>query len=408
MSLRSVNLGSFSPGVNNRVGPTQLRTVLSDNRTATYLYAADNVDLSDMGRARRRRGFTRSNAAAGCHSLWSDDRGAYGVMAGNLVALEPSPTGLTPTVLRGDMPLRYTSFARAPDGNVYWSNGIDIGRIADGVAGPLVTASPAAVPSVTLIAGALPPGRYQFAFTVLGTAGESASTTPVAVTLPAAGGIQLGAMQAGTQVYMTGPNGSVFNRTDGSTAIVALANNGAPCPTLLLAEMPAGQIVREHLGSLLSAAGAVLYISEPYYYGLCNPSRGFIPFPAPITVVEPCETGVFVCADKTYWLPGALDATKPEVVAPYGGLLGSGGSNPTTEQVYWQSPRGLVLGSPTGKVSAVQDEVLSFGASPNGASLYREVDGQSHFVTSRFAALPAVLAAQHYLTAETTRKENTP
>ena len=71
------------------------------------------------------------------------------------------------------------------------------------------------------------------------------------------------------------------------------------------------------------ARGRWLYVSEPYRYGLYNARRGFIPFPSEITVVQPCEDGVYVCADKTYWLPGDPLATTPVVLLPYGALLGS-------------------------------------------------------------------------------------
>jgi len=119
--------------------------------------------------------------------------------------------------------------------------------------------------------------------------------------------------------------------------------------------------------------------------------------------VEPCETGVFVCADKTYWLAGGLLDTAPAVVLPYGGLPRSGGSVLTpdgqgTQQAFWLSPRGLVIGTPDGAAANVQEHALKFGNARAGATLFREQDGAHHIIAARqeaarpFAATDASLS----------------
>lgn len=388
--MRTVKLGSFAPGVNNRLAPTQLSRTLPDRSKATYLSAGDNVDLMARGIVRRRRGYALATAGAAAHSVWGDETEGYCAIANDLLHLEPTGSGLVPTsVLSGLPELAPISYTRMPDGDVVWSNAQRIGRLRGTSALLLATPRPVVAPSVSAIAGSLPPGRYQLAFTELGPLGESGSTPPVAITLPANGGLRIAGLGANTMIYMTGPNGSVFNGTfaDGGD-IVALSNNGPVLRSLLLADMPSGSCVRHYKGSLLVAAGTALLISEPYYYGLYSPSKGYIPFPAPITVVEPCEGGVFVCADKTYWLAGGLLDTAPVVVLPYGGLQGSGGSVPTpdgqgTQQAFWLSPRGLVIGTPDGSAANVQEHALKFGKARAGATLFREQDGAHHIVAAR-------------------------
>lgn len=412
MPTRTVNLGSFAPGVNNRLPPTQLARTLPDRSKATFLSAGENIDLTGRDSIKRRRGITLELSGAAAHSVWGDETEGYCAIGNDLLHLEPSDAGLTPTSVLSDLPeLATISYERMPDGDVVWSNGQRIGRLRGASALPLATARPAVVPTVSAIAGSLPAGRYQLAFTELGPLGESGSTPPVALTLPENGGLRIAGLGASTMVYMTGPNGSVFNGTfaDGGD-IVALANNGPVLRSLLLADMPAGSTVRHYKGSLLVAAGSALLISEPYYYGLYSPSKGYIPFPAPITVVQPCETGVFVCADRTYWLAGGLLDTAPAVVLPYGGLQGSSGAVRTpdgqgTQQAFWLSPRGLVIGTPDGSATNVQESALKFGKARAGATLFREQDGANHILCARQEPARPVGAAQASFAVETIVKE---
>ncbi|NDZ11488.1 hypothetical protein C7T35_01420 [Variovorax sp. WS11] len=414
MALSTGKLGSMSPGVNNRLEPTQLGRTLPDRSKATYLYAGENIDITGRGYLKRRRGFTLAQSGTAAHSVWGDETEGYLAIGNDLLHLQPDGDDLVPTSVLDDLPeLAAISYVRMPDGDVIWSNARRIGRLRGASALPLATPRPSVSPSVSLIAGALPPGRYQLAFTEVGALGESGSTVPVAVEVPENGGIRVTGLGAGTLVYMTGPNGSVFNATFTDAGdIVTLANNGPTLRSLLLADMPAGQVLRHYKGSLLVAAGRLLCFSEPYYYGLFNPSKGYIPFPAPITVVEPCESGVFVCADRTYWLAGGLLDTSPVAVLPYGGLQGSGGSVRTADgadavtQAFWLSPRGLVIGTPSGNASNVQEHALKFGAARAGATLFREQDGAHHILAARQeAARPAAAAADAFFPVETIVKD---
>ncbi|BEP34342.1 hypothetical protein GmRootV59_13160 [Variovorax sp. V59] len=389
--VRAVKLGSMAPGLNNRLPPTQLARTLPDRSKATFLYAGENIDITGRGYLKRREGFAAERRAPATHSVWGDETEGYCAAGNDLLHLVPTESGLAASVVLSGLPeLQPISYARMPDGDVIWSNGFDIGRLRGASALLLGTLRPAVAPGAALTTGALAKGRYQVAFTELGPLGESGSTVPVVVDVPAdGGGIALSGQGPDTQVYVTGPNGSIFNRIDTDGDIVSLANTGAPLADLMMADMPPGSIVRHYKGSLLVANGPYLFFSEPYYYALYKPSKGYIPFPAPITVVEPCETGVFVCADRAYWLAGALLDTQPAVVQPYGGLPGSGGSMRTsdgdqaTTMAFWLSPRGLVIGTPNGAAANVQESALKFGAASAGATLFREQDGANHILAAR-------------------------
>jgi len=367
-------------GLNNRLPLTQMQVSLGRGATAEWLRVAENIDLTQSGFIRSRQGFALAEPG-GWHSLWSDHLDAYGVCDRDLVHIDHRTRARTVAV--PGVGQDRVIFARLPDGMVYWTNGSRIGRLSGAVARQAVTPAPNPVPVVAVTAGGLPPGRYQVCFTALGLDGESASTEPRQVMLPNGGGLAFSGLSAGTLIYATGPDGEVFNEIAPGD-FLSLGNTGAPCDTFMRAPMPAGQALAHYRGSLLVARGKWLYISEPYRYGLFDAGRGFIPFPADISVVQPCEDGIYVCADKTYWLPGDPLATTPVVLLPYGALPGSATFDAKEQTAYWQGEQGAVVAKPGGALSVPQNEALEFSAAATGFTWVREQAGDKHLITSRF------------------------
>jgi hypothetical protein len=376
---RDVAMGHIM-GLNNRLPITRMESVLPNRATATWLRVASNIDLTADGFIRRRRGYSRALAGQ-WHSLWADELNAYGVRNGDLVHIDHRSLAVTTVV--SEVGSGAVSYARLPDGMVYWTNARRIGRLDNGSARELVTPVPNPVPEAFPIAGGLPPGRYQVCFTRLGVDGESASSEPQDVDLAVDGGIGFAGLTADTHIYATGPDGEVFNEIAHGDYL-SLGNSGVSCDTFMHAAMPPGQALAHYRGSLLVASGQWLYISEPYRYGLHNARRGFIPFPAQISIVQPCEDGVYVCADKTYWLPGDPLATQPMVVLPYGALPGSAAFSEREQAAYWQSERGAVIAKPGGLVEAPQDDALIFQPAESGFTWLREQHGDTHLITTRF------------------------
>lgn len=406
--VRTVKLGSLAPGLNNRLEPSRLQLRLPDRSQATYLYGADNVDITSNGFLKRRRGQSLASAGA-AHSLWSDQQGAFGVVDGVLAKLSGDGAGLTREAIRQGLPALPVSYSRGADGDVYWTNSVEVRRIAVGGDRPIATAPLALVSDPVLVGGALPAGRYLVALTVSGPDGESPATTPVAVEVDGDQGIAFSGLPAGLAVnlFATGANGEILSHqassSTGTVTMLTLRLNGRTCDTLNRELMPAGSIVRHYNGRMLVASGNTLFLSDPYRYGLYDPSVGYIPFPAAVSVVEPMAAGVYIVADKTYWIGDLLADALQEKLA-YGGTPGTSGRSPDGTQAFWQSPRGLVLGDADGNVSNVQEHALKFSAARSGASLYREQDGMTHIVSTRYGAEPSVAAATSYMEAEIVRK----
>ena len=399
------SLGPFALGVDNRKADHAL-TQRVGNGSIDLLRSATNVDITAEGRVRRRAGRTAVLPGSNVHSLWSDDRAAFFVDGAGLFSLDAA---MSTAMLRGDLaPGQPISFCEAGGAYFYTGAGL-LGMVRDGKRLDF-TPPLAATPSLEPTAGALPPGRYQLCFTNSGSAGESAATLPQTIVLDAPGGISIAAPVSAytTLVYMTGPDGEVLGRVGpihGTLDIVAPPALGARCPTLLLEPMPAGSIVRFSNGRLLVAIGNLLCYSEPFALGLFNPAKNFIAFPAPVTLVEPCTNGVFIAADRTYWVDGEITQATLQPKLPYGAVPHSSARHMRRPEVaYWVGDKGLVMGTSDGAVQVMQEAQLALSGGAAGAALVRESEGMQHVVTAVRDPMAVTGACSSYFDAEIIRK----
>ncbi len=404
MPERSVSVGPFL-GLNNKRLPTELGAGTREAPDARYLYGADNVDLTARGGLKRRPGFALQTAGD-AHSLWSDEQGAFAVVDGTLCAVAESGSGIATAPLRSGLPDAPVSYARAGNGVVYWSNALELRCIVQGADLP-ISAAPALAPTVTASAGgALPAGLYIVAFTWPGPQGESAPTHAVQIEVPAGGRLDF-ADTAGATVWLSGPNGDHVSSCGVVTAVEVLSQGGRISRTLNTAPMPAGHLVRMHQGSLVVAHENVVFVSVPYANGIYEPARGYIVLPAKVTVMESVGTGMFICADKTYWISTFFADAGLQERLPFGGLLGSGVCQRHEDETkaYWQTPVGLAVGDATGAVQLLQRDALRLPPAAYGSTLYRMRDGRSSVVTSRSGVQPNQAAALAWADAEVIRKE---
>jgi hypothetical protein len=408
------NIGPFPLGVNNRRQDHDLE-VRADRSKTDLLRQAVNVDLDASGKLRRRKGYALALAATTPHSLWGDDKVGFFVSGQELHQVTDAPNGLQARLVRADLtPGREATYCEA-GGTYYYTNGEVLGMVRDGLQVDF-TPEPGLIPSLAPIAGALPKGRYQVCITHYGPSGESAATAPQVLDLPAGGGIRIGPIAPPPpgcvlRLYMTAADGEVLNRATvdvvgGYAEVVTMPDLGARCQTHMLAPMPPGSIVRFHGGRLFMAVGNVLVYSEPFMPGLWRPSKNYIPFPAPITMVEPCGGGIYVAADKTYWFAGEITQAAQAEVLPYGAVPYSGGNDTTKDSnaCFWISERGLVRADGAGGVRNVQEGQLALAGGAAGATLLREQEGQTHIVTAVRDPMQSRAASGGFFEAEIIRK----
>lgn len=412
-STRLVPLGPFVSGVDNRL-PAHAMEDPDPRSIRPLLRSAVNVSVTNAGTLKRRPGTSRLLTGTDCHSLFSSDgRSGYYVDGNDLIHLDGPAAALRKTVVRSDMAAgRPVSFCAHPDGSVLYSNGVIIGRLV-GVDAVPMNAPAVAPPAITVVpsVGSLDPGRYQIAFALRDESGQlGPASTPVTVQVEQNGAIDIGVRVAplGYELvtYMTAANGSTLLEIGvGSAArrVATLPNFGARCFTLLKAGLPPGSIIRHHYGRTLVASGAVLFYSD-VYSPLMTPSEGYVLFPAPVTMVQPCVNGVFVAADQTYWLPGDIATSEMVTVLPYGAVPGTGADVPNATACWWYSPRGVVVGRQDGSVENVQEGRVAVPKAVSGAGLFVERDGLKQMVVPTFGPSPSRMSAQSWMDAEVIRK----
>lgn len=158
-------------------------------------------------------------------------------------------------------------------------------------------------------------------------------------------------------------------------------------------------------GRLIVASGNILYYSELFAPTLHNPAKSYIPFAENITMIRPCDGGIYVSADETYWIAGDLASGAINTVLPYKAVFGTDSEVPNSNNVWWMSERGMVVGAPGGEVENVQEKFVAVDAATAGASLYREHDGMRQMLSSLFGTQTNVMAASSYMEFEVIRKE---
>lgn len=403
--MNTTPLGPFV-GINNRAPAHQLQLVERGRKTGDYLRNAVNVDLTSSGTIQRRPGVSKEVSGSDAHSLWSKGGEGYFV-DGDTLFRYPNTV-----VKSGLVPGLRVSYDKDALGRVLWSNGVVIEAIKDGVSSPLVPPSPNPTPVVTAhVGGGLPAGVYQVAIAAVADGIESAPTYPQQVSVFDGGRIEVSGLSGAVRVYVSAHNGSalflVSETTAPSVTVSMPAYTGNPTLNSVgFLPLPPGHIVRVFNGRTLVASGETLFVSEPYS-GLYNPMRGFIPLPERITICEPCDDGVYIVAEQTYWLAGKnpLEAELAPIL-PYGATEGTGGQNPDNETVFWFSKRGMVAGAAGGKVSNLQENTVAVDPAIVGAMGYREQNGLRQLVASVFGTQSTQAAASSFADAEVIRKES--
>lgn len=390
-------------GINNRLPDNQLSYTERGVKLGNFVRNAVNVDFTERGSVQRRQGVAQVQAGGECHSLWSSGDDGFYVDNGTLYRFPR-------TALATGLPNRRVSFTVAGD-KIVWTDGVTINQIIGNDNLPLTQPEPNPLPIVTTEAtGSLVRGSYLVSFVAVGASGQSAPTWPLQIDVPANGRILITGITGAVRIFLSGPNGQelFFYATAVGAVDIPLPAEGAMLTTLHYRPMPPGDIVRYHKGRLLVASGNTLFYSQPYATGLYDPTRGYIPFPEPITMVAPVQSGVFVSTDKTYFLAGD-DIEKSEVIErlPFAAVFGTDTRSEHDESVWWYSEHGTVQGTPEGEVEVVNFRNVVPTQAQSGASLYREQDGMRQIISSLTSGDFSRAAASSFIDAEVIRKERT-
>lgn len=377
--MKSSAMGPFA-GINNR----RQDYALFDKDRGFFLRTAENVDLTADGSLVVRREPELIQAMSAPHSLFK----RLMVRSGSLYAVTlPSYAETFKRLLASNAPMSYAEI----NGSTYFSNGTDSCRIdAGGTVRPWGLPTPSA-PTVTGISGTLFAGKYRarvsYSNSVTGEEGGVSAATSLELT--AAGALRValpGAADGATHVnvYVSPVNGGVETlqatvaASTTSVDITAISANKREAAKRIEAPLPAGARIFEFNGRLCAADGNTLYVGLPYRPGYYLPLSGRIPFPAAISIAVGNQSGIFVAADKTYFIAGGDPASAEAVreVLPYGAVPGTEFAMPDNVVVGWMGAKGFVMATPDGAAKAVAADDVDFTLPARGVSFVLDSNGR--------------------------------
>lgn len=269
---------------------------------------------------------------------------------------------------------------------------------------PTVTDQP--VPIV--VPGSMLAGTYQAAITLVNSSGEEGGTVnPIQVSVSDGGGLLFDPILPAGYTYRlyVGSNSAetLYQQYEGSAAfaVTNLRDDTARLETLNL-RSPVGGDQMAALGSiLLIADGNTLWHTLAMSPHLVDMSKNFFQYPEPISVVLQVDGGVFVCADKTYFLqsPDSGDVVQSKKLE-YGAVPGTGSILPDG-RACWMTQYGLAVGALDGSVTLLSQNNFVPEMAQYGASGVIDHNGNQMVVTTmRGQKGPNPLAASDYYEAE--------
>jgi hypothetical protein len=341
----SVKIREFV-GLNNRAEP---RTMVPGE-----LVRADNIDIDDRKRIRRRVGFSAYSDLPGLTSLWAtpDERSLFAVINGVLLQIV-NPAERIQLAAGLDNKETYWAWDGA---NVFVSNGAGDWWIRGDKALPLAIPE-ANAPVVQSVPGDLPPGRYLVGVVLqdeAGRAGGLSPTTLVELRTPGGLSVEPQAVPAGysASVYVSRTNDSVLRRAPRSRLLVTSLNDlGAVLEEPQYANMapPPGGPIAVADGRLVKMLGGeettLVAMSEPYWPHLFGFGRTDFQVPgAPCAVAKAGPGQLLVGTTSGVWLHGLGEGLAQ--VADYGMVPGHGVAHDKSGRAYFWTVRGFCRATP--------------------------------------------------------------
>lgn len=387
---QTIKLEGFPGGVDNTSNEYAV--------DAEFLRQAENVELTDDGKIRRRQGYEQVYAGTNVHGFFANDDLMLVADSGTLYRLYPD--GATEPLVSGLTPNR-VAFAEAA-GSVYWSDGVRTGWLIGGDVPSSWGLPLPPIPSVSAaVGGALPEGVYTVGLAFESGPGVRSGVNILpGVQVPSGGRITIPALPSASDVsrvivYLSEPGGEVLYEAGwgypGASFVLSTPARGPVAEYILHDPPPPGEMIEPFNGRMYIADGQVLWYTPPLNYHLVDKANGFYMFPSEIKVLIAVQDTLFVVADKTYALVGSDPENVKLVVAhDHTGVKYTGALVPSSALslegvsgvvAMWYGERSPMLGLPGGQVMLLADKFAA-GKYEEGATLFKQQDGASTLLTS--------------------------
>lgn len=360
--------------------------------------SAINVDIDRNGQPRRRKGSALALPGSDIGSLFAWGNALIAVSGAQVVSIHPDTLAVTPLF---DLPAHCEADYTVHNGDLYVATPHALLRLHGAALAPAGVRLPAALPTVAPhSAGALTPGLYTVAVSVVGAGGEESPARVIGQAQTEAGLVLTGLASGYTwRVYLSPPDGDALYLSEEFASfmpqhVLGTYPQGAPCTTQNLAYLPGGHLVRAQGGRLFVANGSTLWYSEPLRPHLTAPRRNFVEFVGRIRLLEFVGEGAYVGDERgVWWLSGndpaqhALRLASDAVPVAMSGLttashaLKVGGSASGGDAALWLSSHGHMLGTADGQVTALNSDRIRLVPEITGRTALLLRDGIPQAIT---------------------------
>lgn len=249
-------------------------------------------------------------------------------------------------------------------------------------------------PNVSVIGGLIPPGKYRVVTTVENAVGEEGPVSPaLEIESVDTFGLRLQYNQ-GVRLYMTPPDGAtfyeVFPNAEGDLFEVPLFMEGRRLEHQFLESPTMGEQMAAYNGVLLISNKKLLTVTMPFRPHLVDPVSGFFQFPEDITNVIPVGDGVYITADRTYFLAGVeTDSPSLGIVFDEKAVYGSA-TRISENRVVWMTEFGFVAAADGGKAEFVhRDQYRPGPLTVGGTGVFFRDDREQAIFCNRLAVAPS-------------------
>lgn len=238
---------------------------------------------------------------------------------------------------------------------------------------------------VSLVAGTMPAGIYKVAVTELHDGIES-GCIPATINVGAGQAISVTTYSAGNcRLYSSVANGQTLYHQGSATIqnkISVPVDDTARLETAMLSSLPFCNMLTSHNAMIVGARGRFLYHTRPMTPHLHNPESDYIQYAEDITIIAAVAGGIYVCADKTYFVSGlGSQEVNQRLVHEFGAITGTAVKLPSGA-VTWFSKYGQVIAGPDGAVELVNRASYSPDTAKDGAAGLLEHNGNQMIVTT--------------------------
>lgn len=164
--------------------------------------------------------------------------------------------------------------------------------------------------------------------------------------------------------------------------ITTLDVGAAELQTAFLDQPPQASVVVAHNSILLLAEGSTLWMTVPFAPHLVDPATGFFQFGGKINAVVSVGTGVYVSADKLYFLADLETETPSQREASPTPAHPGTMTRVSNGTAYWYTTDGFCSGSQSGEVKYVTESTYKAELEGSAVASVVHRDGQELVVVS--------------------------